>query len=322
MKKSIIFFVILGYNMLLLSQKEITCEGKIYETPCHARVFIVTKDSLQSVNNYKASIGENLKILEISPDKALYRLAISYSNLDNRDSAFYYLNKFIDCSKDDRLIILDKNFDNLRKDSVRWKQITNKIENLYLAELKNVNNKELALQLFYLGIEDQKYRLFLPAMKQIETDSNGRFSIRVDNTMDTKLKEIVKKHGMPGISDVGLLGSKNIFLLIQHSFKIKRAYYKAIEKLYKKNDFPPLDFALLKDAYLSDRNRKQIYGTQLVSAFKKWKKTYDGKMILYPVKDFKNVNQRRKEIGFQSTVEEYVESWNNPRYVIPREYYY
>ena len=53
-----------------------------------------------------------------------------------------------------------------------------------------------------------------------------------------------------------------------------------------------------------DLHRKQLYGTQLIQN-RKTQKKYPGKFVLYPVRDFKNVNTRRKNIGFKTTVEEY-----------------
>jgi hypothetical protein len=67
-----------------------------------------------------------------------------------------------------------------------------------------------------------------------------------------------------------------------------------------------------------DCHKKQIYGTQLYSNL--WTMIwYPGKTILYPVKDFKNVNERRKLIGYKSTVEEYVNRFSDG--IIPRRYY-
>jgi len=48
-------------------------------------------------------------------------------------------------------------------------------------------------------------------------------------------------------------------------------------------------------------------------------KKYPNKYILYPVKDFKNVNKRRREMGFKETVEEYVKRHSGA--FIPKEYY-
>jgi hypothetical protein len=323
--KSIVFllcFIIYLIGIECLCQTEVVGKNKIYETEYNNRIVIIRKDSLQEKEDYQTSIQQNLNALSTDREVSFYRLSISYSLLNELDSAFYYLNKYINCSKDDRLIILDKNFDNLRLDSTKWKIILGNIESLYLSEIDSATNKALALRLFHLGIEDQKYRLYLPALGQVETDSNGVFKMRVTNDLVNEVEDIVKKYGIPKISEVGKLASKNMFLLIQHSPRIKWKYYREIKRLYLQNEFNPLDYALLRDAYLVDRNRKQIYGTQMVSAYKRrWKKKYEDKMILYPVRDFTNVNQRRFAIGFKSTVEEYVSSWNDPNYIIPSNYY-
>lgn len=304
------------------SQSSIKCaEIKLYETPCKNRIGIVQKDSLQKIGEYNASIQKNIENLNDTANlfKTYYRLAVSYAKLEKPDSAFYYLHKYIDVSKDDRLIIVDKDFDVLRADSTKWEQIISKIENLYLQQLAPSVDKELALKLFYMGIEDQKYRVYLFALGQVPLDSTGSFRILASTKEIDELGEIIKKHGFPTISKVGILGASNAFLILQHSDKIVK-YYRKVKKVYKQGEMDPLDFALITDRYLLDTHRKQLYGTQLTRDRKSQKK-YPGKYILCPVKDFENVNERRKAIGFQSTVEEFVASWQDDRYIIPQEYY-
>jgi hypothetical protein len=292
----------------------------MYESPNNSGIVIIGKDSLQKIGDYRASIHKNLNFTDSNNlEERLYCLAISYALLHNADSAFYYLDKYLDISIDDRLIIVDKNFDVLRTDSTRWKIIVNKIEHLYLDELDSTVNKELALRLFYLGIEDQLYRSYLPKLGQIPYDSTGRFYYYPNNKPMNELEKIIKQYGFPTISMVGKLGSKNAFLILQHSEKITR-YYRRVKKAYKQNEINSLDFALLTDRYLGDMGRKQLYGTQLIQTPITLRK-YPGKYILCPVKDFKNVNKRRKEVGFKSTVEEYVASWESDKYIIPEKYY-
>ena len=61
------------------------------------------------------------------------------------------------------------------------------------------------------------------------------------------------------------------------------------------------------DRYLIDKGKKQKYGTQFMRYVIK---DTDGKYIrgnsfFLPIEDEKNVNNRRKELGLETTIEEY-----------------
>ena len=292
---------------------------KTYETHPHT-LFIVPKDSLQRVKNYRASIDNYLNPEDTTYNRIkYYRLATNYALLNDRDSAFYYIWKWLDISPDDRLLVVDKDFEILRADSLYWHKVINKIENNYLNCLSSSVNKDLALKLFYLGIEDQKYRVYLSALGQMEPDSSGRYFYYPTDENMNELEKIIKEYGYPTISMVGESGSTNAFLILQHSMKIKKYYPKA-QKVFQQGEMNCRDFALLTDRYLLDRRKKQLYGTQIIKDRRTLRK-YPDKHILAPVKDFENVNMRRRQMGFTTTVEQYVESWNDKNYIIPEKYY-
>jgi len=293
---------------------------KIYERNPD-RFIVCHRDYLQELGDYRASIKlyiDNSDTLDVP--LIAYRMAVNYSKLGFVDSAFLFLFRYVDISEDDRLIIVDKDFDVLRQNIEKWKILTKKIEDKYLQELDSLKNKELALCLFYLGIEDQKYRSYLPALNQVEYDSNGVFRIYINNEEIILLEKMIKQYGFPTISLVGKMGSLSAFLVLQHSDRINKYYHK-IKKLYKKGEINSIDFAMLTDRYFMDKGRKQLYGSQLFSDSRVTEKKFPGKTILWPVKKFKNINDRRKQMGFSQTVEEYVASWNDENYIIPDKYY-
>lgn len=323
MKRTRITFLFLVLINASFSQKiDLPFGEKIYENSKYNYAnLVIIADSLQFMGDYESSLRMNqIKLEKELIPSVLYRIAISYSQLNMIDSAFYFLDQYIQYSFDDRLIVIDKNFDNLRKDSINWSVILYKIEFNYLKYLPDSVDKKLAIRLFYLGIEDQKYRTFLNNMRQITRDSIG-YKIRNSDHSNLKdLDSIIMQYGFPTISKVGKLGSKNAIMIIQHSDKIKFYYPLYVKDLLTLNEIDPLTYALITDRYLMDCNKKQIYGTQLFNNL--WTMIwYPGKTLLYPVKDFKNVNERRKQIGYKSTVEEYVKSFNKENYIIPRKYY-
>jgi hypothetical protein len=295
-------------------------EGKIYEkTP--RRIICCFTDSLQRTGDYSNSLANCLKSADsIKTPTVMYRIAVNYAHLNKEDSAFYYLHQFVKISQDDRFLTIDNNFIQLRLNTEKWMTLMKEIEAEYLQELPNTVNRVLALKLFYLGIDDQKYRTYLPTLGQTDTVTwNSVEEVATKYKIMAECQKIFKKYGCPTISMVGKLASCNAFYLLQHSLKIKNRFYYSVKKAYHNGDFDSISFAMLTDRWLMHKNRKQIYGTQLIWNNYKTEKKYPGKTILWPVKDFKNVNLRRKKMGFLTTVEENTKRFHNG--YIPPEYY-
>jgi hypothetical protein len=308
-----IFTYIMIESIFLLSAQN-SYPSKIYET--EFILIIPPRDSLQYSGNYYSSIKYNEYLLMDSIcDAPLYRIAIDYAKLNNFDSAFRYLHHFIDISADDRVILVDQDLLLLKSDSLQWQSIIRRVEENYLQSLDSTVNKTLALRLFYMGILDQIYRTYLPFLGQID-DSLSQKIRNNDEILFAELEQIILKYGFPSISMVGKLANINAFLLIQHSPSIKKTYYKMIERAYLENDFDPVSYAMLTDRWLMQHNKKQMYGTQIYGNIRIWRKY--GKSILYPVKRIEEVHHRREKIGFQISIEEYVESLNA---TIPEKYY-
>ncbi|MDR2836495.1 MAG: hypothetical protein LBV69_09970 [Bacteroidales bacterium] len=314
-KKILIIILISANFQNLHSQKN-------YELKLNNKLYY--RDSLQLKGNYAESIKQNLKILDTVSNKTklLYNIAINYSILNQTDSAFYYLNMFLDSSEDDKMVIVDKGFENLQKDTFSWNKIINKIENRYLILLDSSKNKEVALQLFYMIIYDQ-IDLFLYAQGIRDGDKN---SIFVDSLFKIKwqnypkLEKIISEFGFPTISKVGRYASNAAFLTLQHApiWHYPKKYYKMVQTAFYNKDFDSISYAMLTDRWLMHHNKKQIWGTQWYFSSKNQKK-YPDKILLHPVKDFKNLNKRRKEMGFKETIEEYANNREN-HYILPEFY--
>lgn len=119
-----------------------------------------------------------------------------------------------------------------------------------------------------------------------------------------KIENIIAQYGYPGKTLVGEPTNQAAWYVIQHSTKIGK-YLPLIKEAGKKKEIPFTWVAMMEDRYLMNENKEQIYGTQGKGEMTKDK---DGKQIfinfVWPVKDLKNVNKRRKEAGFDSTLEE------------------
>lgn len=182
-------------------------------------------------------------------------------------------------------------------------------------------NRVLKAELDSILQVDQRYRSFiqLPSF-QSKTDSLAR-QLKVapgdvirymlgkipenDSSNIKRVEEIISEYGYPGKSLVGEPTNEAAFYVIQHSNKID-TYLPVIEKAAKKKELPFTLYALMLDRSLMQKGEEQVYGTQArgfdavdsATGKKQWR------TIIWPIRDARNVNKRRKQAGFNQTVEE------------------
>ena len=83
-------------------------------------------------------------------------------------------------------------------------------------------------------------------------------------------------------------------------------YYPIVEEAAKKGELPFTLAAMMLDRKLAEEGKEQVYGTQVYGRTIVNKETRKEEFFNYvvPIQDEKNVNKRRKEAGFTTTVEE------------------
>ncbi|KIO75534.1 hypothetical protein TH53_19980 [Pedobacter lusitanus] len=135
--------------------------------------------------------------------------------------------------------------------------------------------------------------------------SASRIMRKIDSINIEKVERIITKYGYPGKTLVGEPENTAVFYAIQHSNKIPK-YYQLIEKAGKAKELPYKYTAMMLDRKLTGEGKEQVYGTQVYMEMINNPKTGKKEPFEYvmPIKDAKNVNKRRKEAGFDSTVEE------------------
>jgi len=128
---------------------------------------------------------------------------------------------------------------------------------------------------------------------------------KIDSLNVQKVEKIIAKYGYPGKTMVGEPENTAVFYVIQHSSKIQK-YYPLIERAGKSGELPFKYTAMMLDRKLSGEGKEQVYGTQVFMQTIKNPETGKKEAFEYvvPIKDPKNVNKRRMEAGFDSTVEE------------------
>jgi hypothetical protein len=275
------------------------------------------------VKNYSAFLNKIYsKNVDSLKPKELYWTAAYYDELNQPDSVIHYLSIFFEVAPDDRSILWYNHFPNLKKNPQYWSMVVNQIEKHFLMEIPDVENKDLALKIFYLSID--RYRLGLPYAELNVQQLDSLVKIGEMSYFDTpqyniEMDSIIELYGFPTIQMVGNFAAFQSYDILHHSISLKK-YYPEVKKAYLKKGVDPELYAMMTDRYLLLKGKKQIYGTQFRSGGTKYNKRYPGSCILSPVKNIKELNKRRLEMGM-STIEEYVEQNKNMNFVIPKEYY-
>jgi hypothetical protein len=123
--------------------------------------------------------------------------------------------------------------------------------------------------------------------------------LAVDGRHLRRMKEIVDQHGWPGKSLVGEDGSHAAWLLVQHATQdpgFMDHCRGLMEGAVKHGEASPKDYAFLVDRVRLQRGKMQLYGTQFI-------RDPQGRLILQPLKDPEEVDERRREMGLEPLAE-------------------
>jgi hypothetical protein len=136
---------------------------------------------------------------------------------------------------------------------------------------------------------------------------NVAFEIMVKNdSLNLKrIESLIQKHGYAGKSLVGEPTNEAMWYVIQHSNKIEK-YFPVIEAAGNANELRKTLVVMMCDRILVNKGKDQIYGTQGRFVNIKNKKTGIVEQFKYiqPIQNAEMINERRKQIGFETTVEE------------------
>ncbi len=120
----------------------------------------------------------------------------------------------------------------------------------------------------------------------------------IDWVHNYRIKKIIELYGYPNLKLIGKGGLHNFWLLIQHQdFDIELQ-----KACLKRCCFSKKDEAFLTDRILIKREGRQLYGTQF--------RRVGQKLELFPIKDKKMINSRRKKVGL-NPLEKYSQKINN-----------
>lgn len=181
-------------------------------------------------------------------------------------------------------------------------------------------NIPLKRELDSMLVLDQKYRNILSMDLETKGDSLASLyeikkeeltdylwtqQLLIDSLNTLRVIEIIKEYGYPGISLVGEPTNEAVFYIIQHS-KVIDTYMLFIKDAADKKELRFSLYAMMLDRSLMFHGKEQIYGTQGTAFNVKNPQTgaMERKWIIWPIKDAATVNKRRKNAGFEQTVDE------------------
>lgn len=190
--------------------------------------------------------------------------------------------------------------------------------NFYFAQVQI--NPSLKKQLDSVGVLDQKYRSVLITLTTSEKvneaarlyQQNPKQVVNYLSALQGKadssniifMESVFAKYGYPGKTLVGEGTNEVAWFVVQHSQKIEK-YLPLIKQAGEAGEITQIRVAMMEDRFLMYQGKEQIYGTQVI-----FKTLTDGTSgnIIFPIKDPEHVNERRKKMGFETTIEAFAQS--------------
>jgi hypothetical protein len=231
----------------------------------------------------------------------LYNAAVCNTLNGNFEKAFALLKKGIETGINVSKLKIDPDLDPLHQQR-GWKKLLKKATKAQHKEFEKTRFPEEAKRLAELWEKDQYYRFRLGAAYErndtAEANQTWKKLKPVDSVNLKQLEAIMDRIGWPTASKVGKRGASTAFLVIDHAPReIMEKYFPLLEDAAKKGEASLPDYATMRDRILTNRGKKQIYGTQ------KYWSDKENKFVFFPIEDEKNVNARRKEVGLAALKE-------------------
>ncbi len=237
-----------------------------------------------------------------------YNLACSYALLNNRDSAFYFLEEALPADST-VLMLRDPDLVYLYEDP-RYQELAEKQIQKVEAVHGPYENLELARRLWRMFQTDQAFYY----QAQLASEEMGRMNPlspalwhlkhRINEQNQEELVAVIEKQGWPKRSAVGGTAASAAFLVIQHAdYELQKRFLPMIEAACEAEEASWSSYALMYDRIQVREDKPQKYGSQV--RFNSEKDSYEPFPILEP----EYVNQRRAEVGL-GPLEAYLERWD------------
>ncbi len=299
-------------HLIIIVLYLIYCEHLI---PQNFTIIKSAADSLLESGKLIEAIDQYRIEIKLFPDKSIkyYNIACSFAKINNIDSAFHYLNQYLNKFKNPNFLV-DSDFLKLRG-TTQWDSLENGIIKYMEDNAKQkYKNIELAKKLWFISAIDQQYYYEIRiAEKQFGVGTpvplalwDFKESLNKENLRNLEI--LIEQFGWPKIEDVGTAASNAAFFVVQHaSLTVQKKYLNTIENLAKTKAIQPQNYAFLIDKILTSEGNPQKFGTQL--RFNSVTNNYE----LFPLMDKSSVNKLRADFEL-GPIEEYLERWDITNY--------
>lgn len=142
-----------------------------------------------------------------------------------------------------------------------------------------------------------------PAGKEMEGLS--ALMLEADSSNLSRVRVIIARYGYPGKSLVGVPTNEAAFFVLQHSDRI-RQYLPLVKQAAEQNELPFRLYAMMLDRQRMQAGQPQVYGSQgfgFTAVNPVTGETEQHKFI-WPIQNPSRVNERRRQAGFDLTVEQ------------------
>jgi hypothetical protein len=170
----------------------------------------------------------------------------------------------------------------------------------------STNYDSLRVVLERMRANDQEIRRILVDSIGFDSPHAGPFikkMMDIDRENQKNIKLILETYGWIPRSKIGKEAADAFFFTVQHTdLELMEIWFPEFKKLAAAGEANPQHAAMMEDRLLMWQGKKQMYGTQAAD-FRP-----DKKMAIWPIENPKEVNARRKQVGFTTTIEEYAAS--------------
>jgi hypothetical protein len=198
---------------------------------------------------------------------------------------------------------------NNNRNSFKVEDVNIEINELLKEELSQILNRDQGFRILSGGgISEEKkkewYKILELDQDYFEANENRLFEEN-DSLNLVRIERIIKRYGYPGKSLVGEPENESAWYVIQHSNKIE-TYFPIIKEAGVKGELPMTKVAMMEDRLLMSQGKEQLYGSQGKGIFivENPTKAEDMIHIIWPIKNPEKVNELRKSVGFETTVQE------------------
>jgi hypothetical protein len=153
-------------------------------------------------------------------------------------------------------------------------------------------DRTLRAELLRRAAHDKELRL---AVRAHHSKNNLARIREADRENTAWLASVVRSHGWPGVSLVGVKAAHAAWLLAQHadaSPAIQQEFHAALAAAVAKGDAAARDLAYLEDRVRIHAGRPQLYGTQFVV-------NVAAGFHPHPIEDIEHLAERRAQVGLE-----------------------